>query len=175
MKKLRNMPGFTVLEFLIVLAIIIILVAIALPSLERARIRSYNEKLVTDLKIIAVGLEEFKQACGEYPEKIENDTGCNPEDENNTVTLRQFIPVLHEYRFNGLGDSEKTSIFYYPFGNDQFCYGFHIGVQLRGNEGREDFYAGDMNGDSTRRELCKDFTGNSFDGSDPLMYDIIKQ
>lgn len=176
MKKLRNMPGFTVLEFLIVLAIIIILVAIALPALERARTRSYNEKLVTDLKIVALGLEQFKQSCGEYPEEITNDYPCN-QDDSDSVTLREFIPLINDYSFNSSDtSSEKPNISYYPFGNSDFCYGFHVGVTLRDAE--DDFYVDDANFNSLAGNYsdCLSSIGSrGFNGSDPNLYDIVKQ
>ncbi len=174
MKKLRTTHGFTVLEFLIVLVIIIILIAIALPALERARTRSYNEKLTTDLKIIALGLEEFKQACGEYPNAIRVDYKCDDND-SNSVTLRQFIPIINDYNFNNSA-TNKPKIIYYPFGNEQFCYGFHIGIMLR--DAPDDFYIGDANFDSssTNYSSCiPDTSGDGFNGASNNLYDIVKQ
>lgn len=175
MKKLRTIPGFTVLEFLIVLAIIIILVAIALPALERARTRSYNEKLVTDLKIIAIGLEQFKQSCGEYPNQMHDNYRCD-EKNINSITLNEFIPIINDYNYNSSA-TNKPNIVYYPFGDNNFCYGFHIGVMLRDAE--EDFYVGDEDFDSSNENkyssCTPDNTGYGFNGKQEGLYDIVKQ
>ena len=50
----KYIKGFTVLEFLIVVAIIMILIAIILPNLQLAREKSFDEKRVTDLKTISL-------------------------------------------------------------------------------------------------------------------------
>jgi type II secretory pathway pseudopilin PulG len=180
MNYLRKTSGFTVLEFLIVLTIIIILVAIALPALERARVRSYNEKIVTDIKSMALGLEQFKQTCGEYPTQISPDTPCN--ENNPETTLRQFIPMINDYTFNGGGTGAVADISYFPFrvGNANFCTGFHIGAALRqgNNSANIDTFVGDMDFNSIDRELvlCGDVSFSvGFDGRTPGVFDIVRQ
>lgn len=185
MKFLRKTSsGFTVLEFLIVLAIIIILVAIALPALERARTRSYNEKIVTDLKSMALGLEQFKQSCGEYPATISADAPCGDGEKNSGITLRNFIPMINDYSFNSPDPSKVANIQYFRFstGNATFCTGFHIGAQLRNNgtnDSNFDSFLGDMNFNSERFTECGvgGVTGSSgFDGSnDRGIFDIVRQ
>lgn len=182
MKFLRKTSsGFTVLEFLIVLAIIIILVAIALPALERARTRSYNEKIVTDLKSMALGLEQFKQSCGEYPAEISADVECN--DEDREITLRNFIPMINDYSFNSSDPGKVADIQYFRFstGNATFCTGFHIGAQLRNNGDNDlnfDSFLGDMNFDSRDFDPCtvgNSAPGSGFDGESSGIFDIVRQ
>lgn len=166
----KQHAGFTVLEFLIVLAIIVILIAIALPSLERARTRSRNEKIVTDLKTIALGLEQFKQSCGEYPPGISKDELCN--DDNRGVTLSQFIPVMNDYQFDG-GEGD---IVYFPIAtgtNNNICYSFHIGANLQ--DASEDYFLGDDNFDSSESPACDGYKGGpGFKGDDPGLFDIVR-
>ncbi len=58
MKK-RLQQGFTVLEFLIVIAIMCILIAIALASLTSSREKAVDEKKITELKTAALGIEQY--------------------------------------------------------------------------------------------------------------------
>lgn len=184
MKFLRKTSsGFTVLEFLIVLAIIIILIAIALPALERARTRSYNEKIVTDLKSMALGLEQFKQSCGEYPATISADAPCGDSEKNSEITLRNFIPMINDYSFNSSDPGKVADIQYFRFstGNATFCTGFHIGAQLRGNgenSSNYDSFLGDMNFDSRDFDPCtvgNSAPGSGFDGESSGIFDIVRQ
>ncbi len=182
MKFLRKTTsGFTVLEVLIVLTIIIILLSIALPALERARVRSYNEKIVTDVKVMALGLEQFKQSCGDYPAEIKADTSCD-DDKNSEVTLREFIPSINDYSFNGIGAEKKTvaNILYFPFSTDKadFCTGFHIGAQLRDggdNSSNIETFVGDMDFDSESLTGCNGTSARGFNGSIPGIFDIVRQ
>jgi prepilin-type N-terminal cleavage/methylation domain-containing protein len=74
----KSAPGFTVLEFLIVLAIMLILIAIALPGLQQSRVKAEDEKRITDLRTITLGLEQYKQLCEQYPATL--DPGQSPSD-----------------------------------------------------------------------------------------------
>ena len=62
-----NKAGFTLVEVLIVVAIIGILVAIAIPQLQSYRNRAYCGASVTDLKNLKTGIEAFKADTAEYP------------------------------------------------------------------------------------------------------------
>ncbi len=52
---------------MIVVAIIAVLAALALPSFERARIRSQNTKFINDLRIIVSALETYATDNNAYP------------------------------------------------------------------------------------------------------------
>lgn len=180
--KNKLKKGFTVLEFLIVIAIIMILLAIILPNLQTARERSYDEKRVTDLKTISLGLEQFKQACGSYPNSIVASYPC---DTDINSTLVNFIPEIPQYNFN-----DPTSlgyIYYAPLSispSDSECVAFHIGVKLK-NETTGIFAVEDANVNSgstiygTIYYPCSSGSGLIFNGDDDgdglNIYDIFKR
>ena len=175
--KNKLQKGFTVLEFLIVVAIIMILLAIILPSLQTARERSYDDKRVTDLKTISLELEQFKQACGAYPDKILAAAGC---DNDINTTLEKYIPEIAQYNFND--QSAPNYISYTPFSinpGDSTCVAYHLAIVLK-NETTGIFANGDANINSVQNPnipygICGSSGASGIDGTEIHTYDIFKQ
>ena len=59
--------GFTLIEILIVVAILGILAAVAIPSFVDYRRKSYNAITTADTKSAKFSLESFYQETGYYP------------------------------------------------------------------------------------------------------------
>ncbi|MFQ6066347.1 MAG: prepilin-type N-terminal cleavage/methylation domain-containing protein [bacterium] len=64
---MKKAAGFTVVELLIVIAIISIIAAIAVPNLMSANIRAKVSGAKADMGSIAIALEDYKVDYGEYP------------------------------------------------------------------------------------------------------------
>lgn len=179
MNKKYYYKGFTVLEFLIVLSIILVLIAIILPNLQKARERSVDEKKISDIKTISLGIEQFKQACGTYPSSMDPLIACG-DDATGNNNLGKFIPEISQYNFTN--SSEPNYITYVPFAlgsDDSECIAFHLGITLK-NEITGIFQNGDANFDSTPNIgfpyiLCGDSSATGFNGSQEYIYDIFKQ
>jgi general secretion pathway protein G len=74
MKMKRGMAsqqGFTILEMIIVVTMIGILAAIALPNLAQMPIRSKEAVLKTNLRTIRQALDQYNGDLGYYPESLE--------------------------------------------------------------------------------------------------------
>ncbi len=171
----KTSGGFTVLEFLVVLAIIIILISIALPSLERARVKSHNEKMVTDVKTMVLGIEQFKQVCGRYPKLDDVDEVCN--DDNENITVREFIPMIGDYQ-KSFNEEEQGTLYYYRFGTNGVCHGFHLGIRLEDSGDQVYAFSGDENerSDLEGFEACgENAQGTAFDGSVGNIFDIMRK
>ncbi len=69
--KGRNRKGFTLIELMIVIAIIIILAAIAIPNYLKMTERARKASIESDLKSVATALESYSTDWGGYP--VEND------------------------------------------------------------------------------------------------------
>lgn len=67
----KKKKGFTLLELLVVLAILAILIAIAIPvykgQKEKAAITAHN----ANVRVLETAVESYKQDHGEYPENVD--------------------------------------------------------------------------------------------------------
>lgn len=63
----RMQSAFTLIELLIVVSIIAILAAIAVPNFLEARVRANNSRAVSDMRTITTGLESYRIDNNEYP------------------------------------------------------------------------------------------------------------
>ena len=62
-----HQKGFTTLEIMIVVAIIALLAALALPVFKKARNRSQNTRFIAELRVATDAFEQFAMNAGGYP------------------------------------------------------------------------------------------------------------
>lgn len=74
---MKTQRGFTLIELLIVVGIIAILAAIALPNMLEAQIRAKVARVRADLRTVATALESYAVAENKYPPMIGVVGGAN--------------------------------------------------------------------------------------------------
>jgi type IV pilus assembly protein PilA len=65
--RMLNKKGFTLIELMIVIAIIGILAAIAIPQFAAYRRKSYNAAAISDMRTAKTSLEAYYAEYQEYP------------------------------------------------------------------------------------------------------------
>jgi prepilin-type N-terminal cleavage/methylation domain-containing protein len=91
--------GFTLAELAAVIGIIALLLAITIPTVVRSRKAAAKAKTARDLQAISMGLDEYKNNFGEYPQAYANNLdGCTALFQALSGTIynkatKQFDPI----------------------------------------------------------------------------------
>jgi|GEM_PF-1217209 len=173
---MKNKSGFTVMELLVVIGILLILIAIILPNLNLSQKKTRDDRRVSTLQEIMLALEEYRDICQEYPLSLELNSnnvgannGCNTGNTSSNVDFGMF---LSNDAISVIQGSSQLAIYYgsftaVPGGR---CTGYHIGIPLETNHSTLNT-ASDFNSTSlsnsycatTWNQLSNGFEGNSED------------
>jgi len=109
---MKKTEGFTLIELLIVIAIILILIAIALPNFLEAQIRAKIAATRGDLRTVAIAMESYFTDWGMYPPDHDPDQlGPASSGLFQLTTPLKYLQQLPTDRFNsgnsGLGSAES--------------------------------------------------------------------
>jgi len=97
--------GFTLVEIMIVVAIIALLAAIAIPNLLRARLNANDSAAKATLQTLVTAIESYAAANGAYPTAESDLTGANPRYLNESLCDK----TKHGYKFTCTWSTDGTS------------------------------------------------------------------
>ena len=75
---MRRQEGFTLLELMIVLALIVIIAAIAIPSMKEAKINADEASAVASIRTINTAEVSYETTYGGYADSLANLGGAEP-------------------------------------------------------------------------------------------------
>ena len=75
---MRKNHGFTLIELMIVVAIIAIIAAIAIPNLLRSRVQSNESSAIGDLKTVVAAETAYHAANAQYAQAFDDLTNATP-------------------------------------------------------------------------------------------------
>lgn len=119
--------GFTLIEILISLGIFLTILSIVIASISSARLNSRDAKRISDINQIRLVLEQYYDACGQYPQTLTTNanTGCS-----GSTTFGSFMSQIPT-------DPGSSAYYYYPIGTSGVCYTYHISATLENSGHRE--------------------------------------
>ena len=117
MGKVKNQNGFTLIEMMIVIALIGILATIAMPNFQRSIIRARETTLKRDLFILRDVIDQYYSDHGKYPDTLEE------------LSEKKYIRDVPQDPFTG---SSSSWILIPPEGDDVEggVYDIHSGTNL---------------------------------------------
>jgi type II secretion system protein G len=90
-KYLLNKKGFTLIELIVVIAIIGILSAVVIVNISSSRSKARDAKRISDIAQIQLALEQYFEWCGVYPK---NSSGAIDTITNCAKKITDFISVI---------------------------------------------------------------------------------
>jgi len=95
--SVHGRPGFTILELMIVVAIIGLLVVLAIPNFVKQRMRTQDTAFLNDLRVLSAAFEQYAIERGDYPP----DTGPGSEPAGFSEYMPSHIHWGEEPRIGG--------------------------------------------------------------------------
>jgi len=161
----HHRPAFTLIELLIVIAILGVLATIVLVSLGEARKRARDVRRISDIRQLQIALELYHNQNNQYPQSFSD-----------------LIPTLipnNPVDPSGSGYFNNGNYFYVPLGDIGSCIGYHMGAVLENSSDSALANDSDASSSASCVNGVNDFDGTSQDcgstaGPPDQCYDIWK-
>ncbi len=162
----RARGGFTLVEMLVAVGIVVVLIAILFPVFSTSRERARLAQCETHLKVIATGLREFRGDNGRYPNSLGRlrkgyiTNGGALHCPSDPVAGRDSYELFYAPRGTGEGDGPVTLACAMHGGNSGLL--LHVGGEID----YVDFQTAELSGEALVRRRDSEVFGSP--GSEPL-------
>ncbi len=117
---MKKRAGFTIIEMLIVMAVIAILIAIAVPSFRAIQMQAWRAQAQGDTKTIKIALETFYMKRFSFPP----DT---PVGQYQTDLLNEIPPVIEKNLYDPFGTTSTSMYLYDVSPNGKYYIVYSVG------------------------------------------------
>ena len=93
-QQVRRQAGFTLVELLVVVAIIALLVGMLLPAVQKVREAAARTQCQNNLKQQAIGMHSYLDAHGRFPSGMTNGVGSNSLSDWRLVWVHLLMPYI---------------------------------------------------------------------------------
>lgn len=111
---MRNKKGFTLIEVMVSLLIVGVLMLVAMPAVEKAKINSNQASAKTTLKTIVKALESYYNVKYRYPNDIDLLVTSNP----SFINKNYFVDSHFGYTFTSTNSNFYYEIVATPLNNN---------------------------------------------------------
>lgn len=135
----RNMSGFTLIELILVMAIIMILSVIGIGSYTQATIKSKDTQRKSDLSQIAKALELFNNDVGRYPKTSAGAMTCLKADGTEELCNGAIYAYIGDTKATYMKTvpADQTASREYVYGPDETFGSFALYAALENLEDRD--------------------------------------
>ena len=142
--KTTNRPGFTLVELLVVVAIIGILVGLLLPAVQQVRSAARQSSCLNNIRQLALANLNFEAAFQRLPPGINARSAAVPTNPAQPYQLRHPKPVVsHPSGDSNLTPTLAWSMFVLPYLEQETLYnGFAYGTEDWNTDFRDEFQDG---------------------------------
>jgi prepilin-type N-terminal cleavage/methylation domain-containing protein/prepilin-type processing-associated H-X9-DG protein len=153
-RKVKEPAGFTLVELLVVVAIISVLIALLLPAVQKVREASNRVKCLNNLKQVATALHGYHDAYNTFPHAYDAralflDPSKTPETPSRTRLILTkswatlLLPFIEQDNLEtaGYGYYHEHNLPLYVCPSDRRAMGFYSGNKGYGTQGLTDYLA----------------------------------
>ena len=121
MEAIKKKLGFTLIEIIIVIAIIGLVLGVAIPSVSIYRRRTKEAKARADIESLGIAIKMYQLDNETYPDDLVSDLqDVYMEFKEDEVVGGQFVdPWGEAYRYRAPGSNNTSSFDIYSYGPDR--------------------------------------------------------
>jgi len=118
--------GFTIIELLIVMAVIAILVGIAVPSFRAIQNEAWKSRATGDVKVIKIALETYYMKHSSFP-------ASSPVGNYQAAFLAESPPLIEANLYDPFGATATTMYAYDLSASGKYYIAYSVGVGGNGS------------------------------------------